>query len=102
MGGMASFLDLVIAVTGRPGDLVHQIAESPNHQVDQLGEVPCEHAQWPPWAPHEGMASASRRPAAPTLPGLDNSFCRSAPWHSGQAAGRSAVTNASKCWPHPR
>src|SRR5262249_58189015 len=48
------------------------------------------------------MASASRRPAAPPSPGLDSSFCRSALSHDGQVASRLAVTNASKCRPHPR
>lgn len=43
------------------------------------------------------MAQPSLRPeAAPTIPGLDRSFARFTPWHAGQAAGRSAVTNASK------
>lgn len=48
------------------------------------------------------MASLSFRPAVPTMPGVESSFCRSAPSQAGQAGARLAVTNASNRRPHPR
>ena len=42
------------------------------------------------------MAQPSLRvETVPTIPGLERSFARLTPWHAGQAAGRSVVTNAS-------
>ena|SRR6188474_65547 len=81
-----------------------RITKSLNHEItrSQLSEGPCEQAQCPPCDLHDGIASVSRRPAVPTMPGDDSSFCRSSPWHDGQDAAREAVTKASKCRPHPR
>ena len=58
----------------------------------------CAQPQWPPRAPHIGADGArSPRLAAPTptIPGLDRSFARFAPWHAGHDGVRSAVTKAS-------
>src|SRR3569832_2370837 len=89
-------------VSYEPEDI--EITKSVDHEItgSQLSEGPCEHPQCPPCDLHAGMASVSRRPPVPTMPGDDSSFSRSPAWHSGHAAGRVAVTNASKCRPHPR
>ena len=48
------------------------------------------------------MASVSFRPAVPTMPGVESSFCRSAPSQAGQVGARLGVTKASNWRPQPR
>jgi hypothetical protein len=43
----------------------------------------------------QASPASVRPPATPTIPGLDRSFTRLAPWQTGHSGVRSAVTNAS-------
>jgi hypothetical protein len=45
--------------------------------------------------PHASPAPGEADDEAPTMPGLDSSLARFAPWQAGHSGVRSAVTNAS-------